>query len=115
MTTLGIGAVISQMKQKIQQIKQELDEIGEPEVIPEMIESTNLIRANEHLSKANAKKSELLIAYDEYSKQLEDLLSSVFEIQNELKDILKEQSNLIPPKSAKKSTSVKSQKKKSKK
>ena len=106
---------MSQMKQKIQQIRQELDEIGEPEIIPEMIESTNLIRTNEHLSKTNAKKSELLIAYDEYSKQLEDLLSSVFDIQNELKEILKEQSNLIPSKFSKKSTMAKSQKKKSKK
>ena len=115
MTTKGIGSVMSQMKQKIQQIKQELAEIGEPEVIPEMIESTNLIRANEHLSKTNAKKSELLMAYDEYSKQLEELLSSVFDIQNELKEILKEQSNLIPSKSGKKSATTKSQKKKSKK
>ena len=70
-----------------------------------MIQNTNLIRSNEHLSKANKKKSELIIAYDEYSNQLENLLSSVFEIQNELKDILKDQSNLIsnPKKSKKKS------------
>ena len=95
MTNIGISSVMAQMKQQIKQIKKELQEIGEPEDIPEMIQSSNLIRTNEHLMKSNQKKSELLIAYDEYSKQLENLLSSVFEIQNELKDILKEQSNLI--------------------
>lgn len=112
MTKLGIGTVMSQMKQKIKQIKLELDEIGEPEAIPEMIESTNLLRANEHLSKSNQKKSELLVAYDEYSKQLENLLSSVFEIQNELKDIVKEQSNLISSKSSTKTKKKKSTKSK---
>lgn len=95
MTNLGIGNVMNQMKQQIKQIQTELEALGEPEPIPEMIESTNLLRSNEHLSKTNKKKSELLIAYDEYSKQLEGLLSSVFEIQNDLKDIVKEQSNLI--------------------
>ena len=106
MAKIGIGNVMNQMKQQIKQIKAELDELGEPETMPEMIQNTNLIRSNEHLSKTNQKKSELLVAYDEYSKQLETLLSSVFEIQNELKDILKEQSNLISStkKTKKKST-----------
>ena len=99
--TVGIGNVMNQMKQQIKQIKAELDNLGEPEVLPEMIESTNILRTNEHLSKTNQKKSELLIAYEEYSKQLENLLSSVFEIQNELKEILKEQSDLISKSSRK--------------
>ena len=105
MTKIGIGNVMNQMKQQIKQIKAELEELGEPETLPEMIQTTNLIRSNEHLSKTNQKKTELLIAYDEYSKQLENLLSSVFEIQNELKEILKEQSDLIssPKKSKKRS------------
>ena len=111
MAKIGIGNVMHQMKQQIEQIKAELDELGEPENMPEMIENTNLIRSNEHLSKTNQKKSELLIAYDEYSKQLENLLSSVFEIQNELKDILKDQSNLISsPKKSKKQSRKKSSK-----
>ena len=111
MTNLGIGNVMNQMKQQIKQIQAELEDLGEPESIPEMIESTNLLRSNEYLSKTNKKKSELLIAYDEYSKQLENLLSSVFEIQNDLKDIVKEQSNLI----SNKKKSTKKPKKKSNK
>ena len=111
MAKIGIGKVMHQMKQQIEQIKAELVELGEPESMPEMIENTNLIRSNEHLSKTNQKKSELLIAYDEYSKQLENLLSSVFEIQNELKEILKDQSNLIStPKKSKKQSKKKSSK-----
>ena len=101
MGKIGIGPVINQMKQQIKQIQAELAELGEPETIPEMIQSTNIIRINEHLSKINQKKSELLVAYDGYSKQLEELLSYVFEIQNELKEILKDQSNLISTKSKK--------------
>ena len=111
MAKMGIGSVMNQMKERIRQIQTELKELGEPESIPEMIQSTNIIRTNEHLSKTNQKKTELLNAYEEYSKELENLLSSVFEIQNELKEILKEQSSLIP---TKKSNSVKRQKKASK-
>ena len=83
-----------------------LDQLGEPAIdLPEMIESSNLLRSNEYLSKANEKKSELLVAYQQYSTALEELLSSVFDIQKDLKDILKEQSSLIPdsPKKASKS------------
>ena len=43
----------------------------------------------------NEKKSELLVAYSQYSTALEELLSTVFDIQKDLKDILKEQSSLI--------------------
>lgn len=103
MSKLGIGNVMTQMKQQINQIKSELKELGEPEDIPEMIQSTNLIRVNEHLSKSNKKKSELLLAYDEYAQQLEKLVTSVFEIQDQLKEILKEQSELISSSSHKKS------------
>lgn len=74
----------------------DLDQLGEPAAdLPEMIESSNLLRTNEYLSKANEKKSELLVAYRQYSNALEELLSSVFDIQKDLKDILKQQSSLI--------------------
>ena len=107
MSKLGIGNVMAQMKQQISQIKSELKELGEPEDIPEMIQSTNLIRVNEHLNKSNKKKSELLLAYDEYVQQLEKLVTSVFEIQDQLKEIVKEQSALISSSSHKKSNSSK--------
>ena len=50
---------------------------------------------DEKLEAHNKKKSELLVAYSQYSTALEELLSTVFDIQKDLKDILKEQSSLI--------------------
>lgn len=91
-----LGELICELRKKIQEIKSELVDLGDPDPdIPELITSTNLLRANEYLSKTNQKKTELLSVYQEYSKALETMLSSVFEIQNELKEILKDQSSLI--------------------
>lgn len=95
MGTLGMGRAITRMKSRIRQLEAELEALGEPEAIPEMIQSTNLLRANEHLDKSNRKKSELLAAYGEYSAKLEGLVMSMFEIQDELKDILRAQSELL--------------------
>lgn len=63
--------------------------------MPELITSANLLRSNEYLTKVSEKQSELLSAYGKYSKALEDMLVAVFDIQNDLKNLLKEQSNLI--------------------
>ena len=96
MTNFGAGEIIYDLRKKIQEIQMTLDQLGEPATnLSEMIESSNLIRSNEYLSKANEKKSELLAVYRQYSTALEELLSSVFDIQKDLKDILKEQSTLI--------------------
>jgi len=70
--------------------------LGDPTSdIPEMIDSANLLRSNEYLLKLNKKKTDLLDVYAQYSKALEELLSTVFDIQKDLKEILKEQSALI--------------------
>lgn len=66
-----------------------------PTDMPEMIVSANLLRSNEHLSKTNEQKTKLLVAYEQYSAALEGLLLTVFDIQKDLKEILKEQSSLI--------------------
>ena len=95
MSAPEIGKVMGHMRRQIRQIRGDLDKLGEPEALPEMIHSTNILRANEHLAKSNQKKSELLVAYEEYSGQLENLVSSVFEIQEDLKGILREQSALM--------------------
>jgi len=88
--------LIFDLRKKIQQIQVDLNQLGDPiSEIPELISSANLLRANEYLSKANDKKTELLSVYSQYSSSLENILSSVFEIQNDLKDILKHQSSLI--------------------
>ncbi len=96
MTTIGAGGAIYDLRKKIQQIQADLNQLGDPvSEIPELITSANLLRSNEYLSKANEKKTELLSAYEQYFVTLEELLSSVFDIQNDLKEILKKQSSMI--------------------
>jgi hypothetical protein len=112
LANIGAGEIIYDLRKKIQEIQVELTELGEPVGdMPEMIVSANLLRSNEYLSKANEKKTELLMAYEQYSVALEKLLSSVFDIQKDLKDILKEQSSLIAD-SPKKQTKTKLKSKK---
>ena len=96
MSTIRSEKLISNLREKIQQIQDDLNQLGDPvSEIPELISSANLLRANEYLSKANEKKTELLTVYEQYSVTLENLLSSVFDIQNDLKDILKHQSSML--------------------
>ena len=110
MTEIETEPAVYDLRNKIQQTHKDLDQLGEPgSEISELITSANLLRTNEYLSKVNKKKSELLSLYVQYSGSLEALLSSVFEIQNDLKEILKEQSSMIS------SRTKKSQKSKSKK
>jgi len=96
LTKIIAGGMIYDLRKKIQQIQADLNQLGDPvSEIPELITSANLLRSNEYLSKANEKKTELLSTYTQYSYALEELLSTVFDIQNDLKDILKQQSSII--------------------
>ncbi|MDH3696284.1 MAG: hypothetical protein OEQ15_03115 [Nitrosopumilus sp.] len=96
MVNVGTGKIIYDLRKKIQEIQVDLDQLGPfPSNIPEMNDSTNLLRSNEYLLKANDKKTELLSVYRQYSESLEVLLSLVFDIQMDLKEILKEQSSMI--------------------
>ena len=96
MTSMGTGKTIYHLKKKIDEIQDELSQLDKPVPnIQEVITSTNLLRTNEHLSKINDKQNELLSVYVQHSTVMEELLTSVFEIQIELKEILKEQSFLI--------------------
>jgi len=100
---------ISNLRNKIQQSKSDLDKLGKPvSEMPELITSANLLRSNEYLSKANEKKSELLSDYTKYSNALEELLSAVFDIQNDLKEILKDQSSMISSRTKKPKSKTKS-------
>lgn len=97
MTKIGGGETIYDIRKKIQKIQADLSQLGDPvSEIPELITSANLLRSNEYLSKANEKKTELLSVYEQYSMALEESLSLVFEIQHDLKEILKAQSSMIP-------------------
>ena len=103
--------LIYSLRKKIQNAKNDLNGLEEPVIeIPELILSTNALRQNEYLLKANEKKTELLDLYAQYSQSLEKLLLSVFEIQNDLKEILKEQTSMISSQQKTKSTSKKTSK-----
>jgi hypothetical protein len=113
-----MGEIIYELRKMIQVIQSELDELGDPvSGMPELITSANLLRSNEYLSEVTKKQSELLSAYSQYSKALENMVDAVFDIQNDLKNLLKEQSKLISDqkssvsKSKKKSTIKKPSKK----
>jgi len=96
LTKIDAGGMLYDLRKKIQQIQADLNQLGDPvSEMPELITSANLLRSNEYLLKANEKKTELLSAYEQYSVALEKLLSSVFDIQNDLKGILKAQSSII--------------------
>ena len=87
------------LRKNIHQIQSELNDLDEHiSEIPEMIDSSNLLRLNNFLSKSNEKKSNLISQYIQYSTYLEQLISSVFEIQTDLKNILIEQTSMIKPK-----------------
>ncbi len=101
--------LIFDLREQIQQIQADLNQLGDPvSEIPELISSANILRANEYLSKANDKKTELLSVYTQYSSALENMLSSVFDIQNDLKEILKHQSSIISKSKKRSKTKTKS-------
>jgi len=106
--TSGLGSVLTELKNQINQIKKDISEINKSfSPMPEMIESTNILRENEFLKKMDGKKTELIDSYEHYSNQIEDILSSVFDIQNELKKIIEIQSQLMKPKKSRKRSSAK--------
>jgi hypothetical protein len=93
---VGAGNVIYDLRKQIQKITLELNNLEiESKNIPELINSTNLLRSNDHLVEINLKRSELISTYDQYSNQLEQMLTTVLDIQKDLKEILKTQSSLI--------------------
>ncbi len=90
---------MAELRNRIEQLRSEIASMGPmPPDMPEMIESANLLRQNEHLQRSDSSKTELLSRYEEYVTSLESLLKSVLEIQDELKGVLHDQSRLIPDK-----------------
>lgn len=105
MTELGAGEIIYDLRKQIQKLTFELkNSETESKNIPELISSTNLLRSNDNLIEINHKKSELISSYQQYSNQLEQMLATVFDIQKDLKEILKTQSSLISKSTPKKKT-----------
>ncbi len=72
------GKSLDGLKLKINQIKRDLSQLEESnKPMPELINSTNLLRSNEILTKTNEKKTELLNAYESYFKDLESVLKKI--------------------------------------
>ncbi len=79
---------INELQNKIIQIKTELSEINKDEKpLPEFIDTTNMLRSNEYLKKANETKSKLLIAYEEYTDKLENLVTSISQIKGNITNL----------------------------
>jgi len=88
---------IGELKRKIIQTTNELSALSDDQhLIPELINSTNLLRANDFLTKTGEKKSELLTTYDQYVKQLESTLTKIIKIQEQLKKSMKKRSQRKP-------------------
>lgn len=93
---LGLGNNLNELRTRITQIQDELSQLGSPEpVMPEMINATNALRLNEYLRKSDEKKTALNAAYDDYTRQLEQIVSSLLSIQVDLKDIIKTEASII--------------------
>ncbi len=92
---MGTEGIIYELREQIQKITTELKNLDSSSDIPELIKSANLLRSNEHLVEVNLKMSELISTYKDYSKELEQMLATVFDIQQDLKEILKTQTSLI--------------------
>ncbi len=96
MTDMGAGETVYNLRRKIDEMQKELSQLGKPVPdIQEIITPTNLLRNNERLIKIDEKQNELLSVYAQHSKVMDELLTTVFEIQIKLKEILREQSSLI--------------------
>ncbi len=84
----GIGNKVNELQKKIQVIKDELSEINKnEEPLPEFIDKANLLRSNEYLQRANNQKSKLILSYEEYTSELEKIISSVLEIKGNLNSL----------------------------
>lgn len=113
LSNVGAGEVIYELRKKILEITLELNKLNDSSTnMPELIQSANLLRSNDHLEEVNKKSSDLISAYRQYSQELENMLATVFDIQKDLKEILKTQTSLI---SEQKKTKKKLKKKISKK
>ena len=84
----NVAKKASELQRKIVQAKQDLDEINKLEQpMPELINTTNMLRSNEYLTKANEKQSKLLVTYEEYAKELEKLVLSTSVIKAKIKTL----------------------------
>jgi hypothetical protein len=108
----GLGSNLNELKIRIKKAKEELERMGTTEQpLPEMINTTNILRANEYLTKTDQSKTNLIFAYEEYTKQLEDLAVSLLSIQSDLRDIVKTEASMMEKTARRKPRKVRARKK----
>jgi len=74
---MSANSKLINLQEKIQQIRASLSDSNKSETpMPELIESTNLLRSNEFLTKVNQKQNELLSTYEEYVSELKKMISA---------------------------------------
>ena len=79
---------VRELQNNIIKIKIELAEINKSEKPrPEFIDTTNMLRSNEYLKQANDSKSKLITAYEEYTNELENLMSSISKIKGDITNL----------------------------
>lgn len=90
------GVPLHALKRRIRDAQEELTRLAsEQGSMPELVDSANLLRANERLVRENGARAKMIRAYDSYSGILESTLTSLLDIQKDLTAILKMQSSLI--------------------
>ena len=83
-------------RSRIARLASELDALAQPDDLPGMILSGNAVRRSEYLEAANLKRSEIVDAYREYTAHLEGLVAGALEIQSELAELVRMQSEMMP-------------------
>ena len=85
------------LQEKIRQIQTSLSDASKSETpLPELIESTNLLRSNEFLTKVNQKQNELLSTYEEYVSELKKMISA--NLRAQINSLRKSQKKSTTPK-----------------
>ena len=99
---------VIELQNKIVDLKIKLSEINKDEKpLPEFINTTNMLRSNEYLQKANDTKSTLLTAYEEYTNELENLISLVSKIKGNITSLKSRIKSRNKPKKPVKKRSIK--------
>jgi len=85
---LGTKYTLNELKQKINAMIRKLailEESNKP--IPELINSTNLLRSNEFLTKTNIIKTDLISSYELYSNELRNIITDIRKIRTEINSL----------------------------
>jgi len=94
---MSTNSRLTNLQEKIQQIQTSLSSANKLETpMPELIESTNLLRSNEFLTKINQKQNELLSTYEEYVSELKKMISA--NLRAQINSLRKSQKNSTTPK-----------------